>query len=100
RLCTEKIELRSLRCQVEIRSIERANGSDVFPITVEHVRLHVTRFDRGWNDMLAEIDARRILSQKTFELFILENVNAHRRQIRPPLCFVRVEPELTCVDLH
>jgi hypothetical protein len=51
--------------------------------------------------VLAEIDPRRILSEQSFELFVLENIDPHRREKRASLCFVRVEPSCvvsTCIE--
>src|ERR1051326_627743 len=58
-LCVEQIELRNLRREIEVRPIERADRSDVFPVTVKHESLHRTRTDRRGNHFLAEIHPAR-----------------------------------------
>src|SRR6185369_10287574 len=96
----EQIEFRNLARQIEIGAIESADSSDVFPVAVEHVCLNVSRSYGRWYHMLAEIDPRGIFGKQLFELRILENVNSHRREKRPALCFLRIESELSCIDLH
>src|SRR6185295_5361296 len=53
----KKVERRQRQCHFDVRAIERANGSDVFPVAVEQVSLNVVARERLGDYLLAEVDS-------------------------------------------
>ena len=62
--------------QIQIRLVKSANRSDVFPVSLEDKRAHVSILDRLWNDVLPEID--QIIFQTFDQHLSIKDVNSHR----------------------
>src|SRR5205823_395090 len=56
RLGIKEAVLRDEIGQVEVRFVKRAHRSDVFPVTLENERIHLSIFDSMRNDLFAEIE--------------------------------------------
>src|SRR6266508_463421 len=55
RVGVEQVEFRHHRGEVEIGVVKRADGSDVFPVTVDQISLHVVHADGRREGLAAEI---------------------------------------------
>ena len=74
----EKVEARQFRSHVEVGLEERADRSDVLPVTLENVGKDSVRLDGAGNDVLAEIGIG--VFQQLEQDVAVEHINAHRRQ--------------------
>src|SRR4029079_18936492 len=88
-LGVKEVEFRQRRCQSESGVIERADRSDVFPIIVEDMCLHIAAVDRRRYHLPAKIDPGSIDRKQIKQMLVVENVNTHRREEWALLCFVR-----------
>src|SRR5205085_2591116 len=71
----EEIELGQFRHEVQVRFEEIADGSDVFPITLEDEGEKFVRVDRAGNDVFAEISEGVV--QKLQQDIAVKHVNTH-----------------------
>lgn len=83
-LRVKEVELWHHGAEVEIRLKEGADGSDVLPVTLERVALHMMSLDGCWNDVLAEV--HEVVVQCLHEHIAAEHVDAH---VRLELRFIR-----------
>src|SRR4029079_12449041 len=89
----EKIERRKRQRHLKIRAIECADGSYVFPVTVEQMSLHVEARNRFGDDVLTEINSIGTLcGQQPFQHRFAKNVNTHRSANRAARSLLRRKP--------
>src|SRR5581483_2303647 len=72
-----KIELRYHRCHIDIDVIESLDRSNVFPITIEQILLHVTARKRCRNNLFSKIDVLLILEEQVAQHLFFEDVYPH-----------------------
>ena len=87
------IEWRRLAGKAQIRLVERADRSDVFPISVEQMNLHLVRVDRLGKEFSAEIFVVVAAKQVDHHRFV-EDVQPHAGQAVSAVAgnAVRVDP--------
>ena len=83
----------------QVRFEKRANRTDVFPIAVEQMDVHLVRADRRGENFLAEVGVVG-LAEQVDEHVAIEQVNAHARQTVAAFTFdaASVDPGRIGVD--
>ena len=97
-----ELELRRILGERKVRFEERLDGTDVFPVIVEEVRLHMVAVRRSLGDDLTTkvIVLGVILVEEVEKGLLLEHINAHRGDVGRRLGRLLVEPEDGGVHLH
>ena len=97
-----ELKVRRVLGQVQVGLEEALDGSNVLPVIVEQVRLHLGAVLRGLRDDFATeiIVLRVILIQELHEHLLLKDVDTHRRNERLRLGFTRRQPQHRGVHLH
>src|SRR5262249_45428759 len=99
RVGVEQVEFRHDRGEIEIGVVERADGPDVFPVTVEQISRYVVNADGRGNHFTGEI-----LMLLVFEQFaqrvVPEKVYAHRSDEGPAFGLVGAQAQFGCVNAH
>src|SRR5438309_2362379 len=95
----KEVELRHDRSHIEVGVIERADRTDVFPIIIEEEGLHITLLNRGWNHLATEVLIPFIL-EHVAQHIELEEIDAHRSEIRPSLGISGAKAEARRVYTH
>ena len=70
-----KVESGIVVCQVEIGLEEGVDRSDVLPISLKNIGLHLVFIDGCWNDILAEIG--EVIVEAFLENFTLEQMDTY-----------------------
>ncbi len=85
----------------KIGLVEGTDGSDVFPVIVEHIALEfVTPVQSLRDQLLAEILVTRMLVQEVKQRFAAEHIDPHGSQIGALLGGISSQPETACVHGH
>ena len=71
-----KVEVWNAAGEIDVCPVECLDGSKVFPVTVEQVAVDIVLLDRLGDDLIPEVDHRRI-GQKVDEDPTFEQVDAH-----------------------
>jgi hypothetical protein len=97
-----ELKLRRILGERKVRFEERLDGTDVFPVIVEEVCLHMVAVRRSLGDDLTTkvIVLGVILVEEVQKGLLLEHVNAHRGDVGRRLGRILVEPEDGGVHLH
>ena len=94
------VELRSRFGQIDIRFVKTADRSDIFPITVEDIRIDFFRFYRCGDYLFSEIG--HIVVEHFIHDGSVEDIDTHRREIfffRRQIA-ARVFRNFPIVDIH
>ena len=97
-----ELELGRVLSKREVRLKERLDGSDVLPVIVEEVGLHVVAVGSSLrDDLAAEVIVLGVLSvEERHEGRFLEDVDTHGRNVRVALSLIGGEAEDGGVNLH
>ena len=94
-----KIEVRIAAGQIDVGFVERFDRSQILPVVVEEVAIDIVLLNGARNDLITEIDHRRV-RQQIREHIEFEKVNTHRRDIRTLLRLLPASVPGRCVRLH
>src|SRR6267378_1064679 len=94
-----EIKVRIAAGKVHIGSIKRLDCAEIFPVTVKKESIDVELLDGSGNNLISEVN-HRCVGEQVYQHAALEEINAHRRQVRSLVGIFRIQTQRAGVRPH